>query len=471
MPRIIVIGAGITGLVAARELARVPDLDVVCLEADSRPGGQVQTVDIDGAAVDVGAEAIHLGAPHVAALVRELGLDTSAVGAAPGGSVMATRKGLRPLPAGVGPTGPTRIWPVLKSGILTLPGLLRAGLEPVMARRRISQDTSVGSFTTARFGREVTQTFVDPLLGNLHGGDVEQLSLRSTAPQLVPDARDGVSLLLKNLKRRRAGRQATAAGRPGGEPMPMFATWPGGLATFTDALAAELGDALRLASPAAALHRDGEGWQVELADGERLAAEHVLLTTPGPVSARLLRPHSAVAADALDAVQMVSVATVLLGYDPAAAASNRTLREHNGLLLPSNRVRTFKAATNLSRKWPTLGARHHLLRASVGRAGSTLVDELDDEQLAGRVADEIGELTGLGARPQLQQVFRWPDAMPQLTVGHAERVARMRSALEQLGGLTVAGCSVDGLGIGSTVRSGQQAARTIISTYNQSEES
>ncbi|GAA1399076.1 protoporphyrinogen oxidase [Luteococcus peritonei] len=467
MPRIIVVGAGITGLVAARELARVPDLDVTVLESSSRPGGQIRTEDLDGARVDVGAEAVHLGAPHVAALVRELGLDSSVVGAAPGGSVMATRKGLRPLPAGVGPTGPTRIWPVLRSGILTLPGLVRAGLEPLMARRAVTGDTSVGAFTTGRFGREVTQTFVDPLLGNLHGGDVDQLSLRSTAPQLVGDARDRVSLLLKNLRRKPTGRPGAA--QP--SALPMFATWPGGLATFTDALAAELGDRLQLEAPVAAVHRAGDGWEVELAGGERLAAAHLLLTTPAPVTAELLRPHCPEAAAALEAVPMVSVATVVLGYDPSSAAGNQVLREHNGLLLPSTRVRTFKAATNLSRKWPALGAAHHLLRASVGRAGSSLADELDDEQITTRVADELGELTGLAARPQLRQVFRWPDAMPQLVVGHQERVAGLRRALDELGGIDVAGCGVDGLGISSTVRSGQQAARSIISKINQSEES
>lgn len=475
MPRIVVVGAGITGLVAARELARVPDFDVLCLEASSQVGGQVHTIEVDGAAVDVGAEAIHLGAPQVAALVRDLGLDSEVVGAAPGGSVMATRKGLRPLPAGVGPTGPTRVWPVLKSGILTIPGLLRAGLEPVGARRRrFSEDTSVGEFTRSRFGREVTDVFVDPLLGNLHGGDVFQLSLQATAPQLQGDAHDGTSMLLKNLRPknlrpknlRRKPRSKAGSGAPKPSSMPMFATWPQGLSTFTEALAAQSGAQLRLNSPVRALHRDGASWQVELAGGEQIPADVVLLTTPGPVSAALLAGHCPQAAQALQAVPMVSVATVVLGYDPSAAAANPTLREHNGILLGSTRARTFKAATNLSRKWPHLAARRHLLRASVGRVDNDLAESLDDQAMTSRVAQEIGELTGLSAQPQLAQVHRWPAAMPQLVVGHKERIRRAREALDQVGGIELAGCAVDGLGIGSTVRSGEQAARRIISALN-----
>lgn len=474
--RVVVVGAGVSGLVAARELTKHPELEVICLEGSDRVGGQLHTLEIDGAAVDVGAEAIHLGAPHVAALVRELGLAEHVVGAARGASVMGTRKGLRPLPAGVGPTGPTKIWPVLKSGILTPRGLLRAGLEPLMARRRVPEDVTVGSFTQGRFGKEVTDTFVDPLLGNLHGGDVHRLSLQATAPQLVADASNGTSMLLKNLHLPAplAGlaarvRRTPAPGSPrpgasrGGSALPMFATWPGGLQELTAALAAEVD--VRTDARVTGLEREGQGWRVLVEGQEPLLADHVLLTAPGAASAELLREHCPQAAALYDHVPMASVATVVLGYEPAAATANPTLRDHNGILLPSNLVRTFKAATNLSRKWPGLGARHHLMRASVGRFGSSLAEELTDEQMTRRVADEISDLTGLAARPELAQVHRWPASMPQLQPGHKDRVEAARDALATVGGITIAGCSVDGLGIGSTVKSGQQAAREIITTF------
>lgn len=477
--RVVVVGAGMTGLVAARELAKDDRFEVICLEAADRVGGQICTLPIDGAQVDVGAEAVHLGAPQVAALVRELGLADDVVAAAPGGSVMATRKGLQPLPAGVGPTGPTKVLPVLKSGILTPLGILRAGLEPLMALRKLPDDLSVGDFTARRFGREVTDTFVDPLLGNLHGGDVHRLSLQATAPQLAPDAVSGTSLLLKNLTlpqpvARLVGRVLPALApkparpRPGGSPLPMFATWPDGLQTLPRTLAEQGGAQVRTGCPVTSLSRPDDGrWLLTLASGEQIDADEVLLTTPGAVSAGLLREHCPEAAALYAAVPTASVATVVLGYDPAQATANHILREHNGILLPSMRVRTFKAATNLSRKWPRLGATHHLLRASVGRTGTTMADDLTDEQLTSRVAEEIADLTGLAAQPQVRVVHRWPASMPQLQPGHKQRVAAARAALARIDGLHIAGCSVDGLGIGATVKSGQEAARVIISSHNQ----
>ncbi|MGO4956886.1 protoporphyrinogen oxidase [Luteococcus sp. Sow4_B9] len=463
--RVVVVGAGVTGLVAARELAKDESLEVICLEASDRVGGQLNTIEVDGAHVDVGAEAIHLGAPHVAALVRELGLDADVIGAAPGSSVLATRKGLRPLPAGVGPTGPTKILPVLKSGILSPLGLIRAGLEPLMARRRFPDDMGVGEFTARRFGREVTDTFVDPLLGNLHGGDIRHLSLQSTAAQLTATAAEGQSMLLKTLKPAKG-----AAPAPSGSVLPMFASWPEGLSTFTRALATQTKATIRTGCPATGLTHVGSQWQVHLADGETVTADHVLVTTPSAASAALLRGSCPEAVELYEGVPTASVATVLLGWERDDVANNPTLRDANGILLPSNRARTFKAATNLTRKWPTLTSRHHLLRASVGRDGNSLADDLSDDQLTSRVAAELGELIGLTAAPQVRAVHRWPHSMPQLRPGHKARVARARAALATLGGITIAGCSVDGLGIGSTVASGQRAARDILSAMKDTNE-
>ncbi|HSN43264.1 MAG TPA: protoporphyrinogen oxidase [Propionibacteriaceae bacterium] len=450
-PRVVVVGGGITGLVAARALADA-GVDVVVCEADARPGGQVRSLDVNGVVIDVGAEAVHLGAPGPAALVRELGLDVSVLSATQGASVMSTRKGLRPLPAGVGPTGPTRLRPVLASGILSFPGLMRAGLEPLMARRKFSHDTTVGAFTRRRFGNEVTDTFVDPLLGNLHAGDIDSLSLHSTAAQLVPAATGGRSLVMR--------RKPTHAPRSGVTPLPMFANWPGGLTTLVDAIASSSGAHLLTNARVSGLERVGDVWRVHLADGTALDADRVLLTTPAHVTAELLRPHAGDAADALAAIPLASVATVTLGFDRAATESNRVLRDHNGILLSSRQARTFKAATNLTRKW-RLGGDLVLVRASVGRIGSDLADTLDDQTMVARIAAELADLIDLRTPVGFSHVARFPRAMPQLVVGHGPRVGSARAAIAG-SGLALAGCALDGLGLVSTINSGTRAAAALV---------
>ncbi len=457
--RVVIVGGGVTGLVAARQILRDrPETTVTVLEGSERLGGQVLAIDVGGVAVDVGAEAIHLGAPAAADLVRALGLDATVIAARRGQSMLLTRRGLRPLPAGVGPTGPTQVAPVLRSGILSWHAVVRAGLEP-LTRRPQASDVAVGDFVRGRFGREVADTFVDPLLGNLHSGDVHRLSLRATAKQLVPVAESGTSLLLRALRK-----PTPPPRRPDAPaPLPMFASWPGGLGALVDALTSSLAGhaTVRTGVRAEAIVRAGDAWRVDTSDGPVEADAVVVAVGPRPAAA-LLGPHSPAVARAMEAVDTASVATVVLAYEREAAEKNAVLRDANGLLLNSHQSGVLKAMTNMSRKWPLDHPSWHIVRVSVGRAGSRVAVDLSDPQMLASASRELASLIGLSATPVFATVVRWPDAMPQLTVGHVERMAAARADLAGIPGLHLAGSAADGLGLTSTIASGVQVARTLV---------
>lgn len=443
--RVAVVGAGVSGLVAARSLLQ-QGAEVTLLEAAHRVGGQVESREVsDGVWLDLGAESVHLSAPGMAELIEELGLTGSVVRAAPGSSLLATRRGLRTLPAGVGPAGPSRLAPVLTSRTLTVPQLVRAGLEPLASRRTAAlapnADISVGDFVARRFGRAVSGTFVDPLLGNLHAGDVGRLSLRSCAPMLVPSATSGTSLL----------RRRTHAGAA-----PQFVTWPQGLRAVTDALAATPGLDTRTGSRVSAIEPTGVGYLVRTAGAGPNATEvdAVVLAVPAAAAAELLTLVAPAARAPLTTVEAADVATVLVAV-PASAA-----RQHlrgTGLLLGSGTGRLLKAATFVGAKWPHLsGAQDHWLRLSAGRAGDRRIADLDDAALVAHLMRDLCELTRLDVEPTRSVVRRWPATMPQLTVGHAQRIAAARAALPP--GVFLAGASYDGLGLAACVRSGRAAA-------------
>ncbi|WP_392507611.1 protoporphyrinogen oxidase [Naumannella halotolerans] len=442
--RVVVIGGGLTGLTTAWAL-RDADLQVTVLESSDRIGGQLHSLapaELNGALIDVGAESVHLGAPHLAKLVTELGLRDEVVTAEPGSSRLLTRRGLRPLPAGVGPTGPTRLGPVLRSGIVPVPGLLRAGLEPLFARP-VTEDISVGDFVRRRFGSAITEIFVDPLLGNLHAGDVDRLSLAAVAPTLAPMATTGRSMLLRR--------------RPPASGAPMFASWPQGLARLVDGLAAQAGAEVRTGTPATGLRREGSGWVVQTAE-EELVADQVVLAVPQSALKGLIGTHFPAAAELLAQTRTADVATIALAY-PSAAAEQL---EGNGVLLRTDSGRVLKAATWLSRKWARLaGPDQFLVRASAGRVGSSVLDELDDAALAARIHRDLQETTGLRVTPRASVVTRWPEAFPQLEVGHRARIAQVREQLRG-SGLLLAGAPVDGLGISATVRSALSAADEVL---------
>ena len=460
-PVVAVVGGGITGLTAARRLAQ-QGLQVVLLEGADRLGGQVRTLDLAGRHVDVGAEALHLASPSTRRLIDELGLGADVIGARAGTSWIWTPRGRRQLPAGVGPAGPTRLRPVLGSGVMTLTGLLRAALEPLMAglRRPLptddDTDMSVGGFVTSRFGGQVTDRFVDPLLGGLHAGDVNALSLRACAPSLVPAATSRRSLVLR--------RPPAPPARPAGSAAPiMFASWPGGLSMLTKALLRDVQVDVRLGARVTALRHDDDGYQLDVAGQPPVSADAVILAIPSAAAATLVQPFASRAGDLLKQQRSARIATVVLGFPRERVSSLPALRG-NGILVPSSTGTLLKAVTHLSTKWPHLDdSDTYLVRVSAGRDGSDEITRLDDDELVRRLLADLRRFTGIDAEPTLVHVQRWDSGLPQLHVGHLERLRSVREELAAtIPGVHLAGAAYEGVGLTSCLTSGQQAADAVI---------
>lgn len=456
--RVAVVGAGVSGLVAARTLAGL-GAEVIVLERSDRPGGQVRTIRFAGRCVDVGAEALHLAGPHVTGLLDELGLRDSLVSAKATWTWIWTGRGLRRLPAGVGPAGPTRLAPLVTSGVLGPLGLARAALEPLVPRRSVESDVSVGDFLGRRFGQQVVQRLVDPLLGSLHAGDVSRLSLRAATPYLAATARERRSLVLGG--RGRSKSIGTS-----------FVSFPGGLETLVESLAGHPEVDLRTHSEVRTLHVDPAGStnptvRLGLSDGETIDADAAVLAVPAHAAAAILgdggdpddRDAAAGGVTAgLSELRAASVATVLAAF-PASEVESLPAFGATGILVPSSEGRFLKAATFLSRKWEHLeDPEVFLVRMSAGRAGDEDVTALSDEVLTERLTSNLAAATGLGVEPSAVHVHRWPRAMAQLEVGHLDRIGAIRAGLAGKGTVALAGAPFEGVGLASCIRSGRAAA-------------
>jgi protoporphyrinogen/coproporphyrinogen III oxidase len=444
-----VIGGGVTGLVAAERLT-ARGTRVVLFEASGRLGGQVEAVRVAEHWVDVGAESLHTSAPPVRELLRRLGLVDRLVTAAPSSAWIWVRQGMHRLPDGVGPVGPTKLGPVLRSRVLSASGMVRAAIEPLARRHTEGDDVSVGDFITQRFGHQVTERFVDPLLGNLHSGDVNRLSLQAVAPQVASLAEHHRSILLAHRARRDA-------------PSPSFGTFPDGLPELVRRLAQVSGAEIHLSTPVGRLEPVEGRWRVVGPSGDVLAeVDGVVVAVPGQVASTILPTGLDAVATMLRGVRTASVATAIVSY-PVEAVSGLPAFDATGLLVPSGAGLTLKAATFLSRKWPHLeSAERVLVRLAAGRLGDGAVAELPDDELIRRMHSDFATITGLSLAPTEVHMRRWREALPQLEVGHLGRVAQARSVLrDRHPGLVLAGASQDGPGLASCVRSGEQAAAEI----------
>jgi protoporphyrinogen/coproporphyrinogen III oxidase len=242
----------------------------------------------------------------------------------------------------------------------------------------------------------------------------------------------------------------------------MFLTLREGMATLPARMAEGLPITLRLGTAVSQVTRVGPRLELATTDGRAVTVDGVVLAVPARVAAALVAAPSPEAAGGLGQLRAATVAVAVLAY-PAAAASTPALRG-TGLLVPSHARRLLKAATFVSSKWPHHGAGQHVfVRASAGRAGDDRVQRLSDRELVGRLVAELRDATGLPHDPIATRVHRWPSTMPQLEVGHLDRLAAIRAALDRdLPGTQLAGAPYEGPGLGACLRSGARAADRLL---------
>ena len=320
---------------------------------------------------------------------------------------------------------------------------------------------------------------MDPLIGGINAGGVDELSAAATFPALIAASQQTGSLM-------RALRRLPAPDREG----PVFWSLRHGTASVADRLAARLVDpgspwevSIRpgvsvdavtrvpgsaTAPPQWALNLSGNGaTQVVGGIEEALLVDGVVLAVPAPRAAVLLAPLAPVAAGLLSTVEYASVGVVTLAIptDAIGAALDGT-----GFLVPRTSVIDGRPAlmtgcTYLSRKWPHLAiAGDELIRVSVGRDGDERYLELDDAELTAAAFSELARVLEIRGGPADARVTRWPGAFPQYRVGHLIRVAQIEEAVSDLPGLAVAGAAYRGVGIPACIGSGRNAARAVLAS-------
>ncbi|MEW6152707.1 MAG: protoporphyrinogen oxidase [Actinomycetota bacterium] len=456
-----IVGGGITGLATAWYLRQyAPGLAVTVWDASDRLGGKLRTGSLDGVAVEAGPDTFLARVPWAVELCRALGLEDELVAPATGRAYIWTRGRLRPIPEGTVLGVPARLDPLARSGIVSPAGLARAALDLVLptsgpaAGGVAGADRSVADVVGGRLGREVVDRLVDPLIGGIHAGRADRLSLAAVAPQVAGPAAHGGSLM-RALRGSLPPPTPTPAARAGPEGYgtpggPLFLGLRGGIERLVERLVERLGGPeLRLGAPVRSLDDLGRG--------------PVVLTVPAFAAAPLIEPRSADAAGELAAITYASVVTVTLAYGEDALASGPL--DGSGFLVPRVDGRLITACTWLTSKWPHLAEGRPglvLLRASAGRAGDDRAMELDDAELVDRVHAELVEAMGLRSAPRSHFLTRWPRAFPQYDVGHQARVARIESALAaDAPGVTVAGAAYRGVGIAACIQQARQAALSL----------
>jgi protoporphyrinogen/coproporphyrinogen III oxidase len=464
MSRVVIVGGGITGLAAAYRLAQsAPDVAVTLIEREPRLGGKILTERVDGFVIEGGPDTFLSYKPRGLGLCAELGLTGRLHGTNPQlrRTYVARGAALHDLPDGLSGLIPTRFGPLARSPLLSPLGKLRLALDYLLPARAPGADESVAAFVQRRLGREAYDRLIEPLLSGIYAGEGAELSLAATFPQLRQAELSGGSLIRGML----AARRPAPPPKPDGQPWAAFVAPTTGLAELVEALEAHMpqveilrGQVVTRLTPA------GQGYRVQLANGDERSAGALILATPAFVTADLVADLDADLAAALRAIPYASTATVSVAYPLADIP--RPLDGY-GYLIPRAENRPILACTWTSTKFPQRApAGFGLLRAFVGRAHQAGALDLGDEALLALVRAEFERTLGITAPPALWRVFRWPRAMPQYTLGHLDRLAVIDQRLRHHPGLSLAGNAYHGVGIPDCIASGETAAAAAVKFLN-----
>jgi oxygen-dependent protoporphyrinogen oxidase len=386
---------------------------------------------------------------------------------------------------------------MVKSRLISPWGKLRMGLDYFIPPKSLNGDESLAQFVERRLGRELYDRMIEPLMSGIYAGDGEQLSLGATFPQLRQTELEHGSLVKGMLAAKKKIQHPSTSPLRGSaqdastKKWAAFVTPQTGLAEIVEALQAQLtGVDVRLgtrvkkvehspsstpannAGPAAALLPDEEKGDLPLPNRERarvrvylessetLEADAVILATPAYVTAQLVGDLDPGMAAALRGIPCASTVTLSVAYPLSDIP--KPLNAY-GYIIPRAEGRSILACTWTSTKFPHRALEGYgLIRAFIGRAGDDDVLNRTDAGLLHMVRDELRDVLGIIAEPLLYRIFRWPQAMPQYTLGHLDRVAVIDRRLAEHPGLYVAGNAYRGIGIPDCIASGEAAAASAL---------
>jgi oxygen-dependent protoporphyrinogen oxidase len=498
--RVVVIGGGVGGLVAARDCLH-PGFDVTLIEASDVLGGCVASHDVAGIRLDSGAESFATRGGNVAKLIDELGLSADVVS---------------PNPAGAWVRLPNATVPLPKAGLLGIPssplaadvvrvigwsGALRAYLDRLTPVLKIGQERSLGVLVRKRMGRKVLERLVSPIASGVYSAPADDLDIAVVAPGLNAALTRQGSLSGAVADLRSSAKAGSAVGGIDGGMFRLIEALAeavvagggtivtgvsvdsvlpaaGGLATDgvvelstddeyesiaeneTEFVLDETGD--EQARPAV--------WLVQLDDGRTVEADAVILATPGPIALDLMRDAAPELASLSDLdwpeASSVELATLILDAPQLAAHPRGT-----GVLVAEDAGGgvAAKALTHATAKWAWLaeraGSDRHILRLSYGRAGQPSATlDLDDDAFRELARRDAATLLNMPLDASAVVGFsrtRWTNALPFASVGERDRIGEVRERINDVPGIDVTGAWLTGTGLASVIPDAREAAHRV----------
>lgn len=435
-----IVGAGVSGLATAWEL-RQRGHSVLVLERLARTGGNAQSERIGGFLMEHGPSSICPLPADVLDLSRDLGLEKHRVGLGDAVRYRYLTKGAALRPIAKGPTG------LLTAPYLSLGGRLRMLTEPSIPRGAADPEESVAEFFRRRFGREFAERIIDPLVGGLYAARAEDLEMAAVFPRLAAMERRFGSVTVGSLQARIAG---------GRMPGSQLFSWRQGIGTLPSTLTRHLDQCLVTQIAVRSIVKQSGGFLIGAGRAGSFRARSVVLATQPHVAASLTEPLSESLTEALTAIPSPPISVVFLGFRRKQVAH---ALDGLGYLTPSNESRQVSGALFCSTMFSGRAPEGHVaFSVYIGGWRARHSACLPPDDLVALACWDLRDLLGARGAPVVARVRHWSRGLPQMTRGHAARIAAISKAHDEIPGLFLTGNYFEGPGVAACVARAKKTA-------------
>lgn len=463
MLRVLIVGAGVSGLACAlkvQELAKEKglSLELNILDAGNKPGGTLSTVVKNGFVMEEGPDCFITEKPAALEMCRKLGLEGQLIKTNPALRQSFILKGdrLHPIPEGFYMLAPSRLMPLLTTSLLSPLGKLRAALEPFIKVRRDPQDESVGDFVRRRLGKEVFEALAQPLIGGVFNAHPDELSVNACTPRFKE-----MELKYHSLLKALASRRFTAQSQVSGARYSLFVSFKNGMQTLGEAMAAGIhqAESVWLQTPVQSLRPTDRGtWEVGAPNHTREEDAVVLAIQPAKMRP-LLGPLDAEWDKLLSAIPAHDSATLNLGFRHQDVGHPL---DGFGFVVPAREKKMVVGCSFASLKFEGRAPEGNvLLRVFLGAEVVQELKNQGDAVILEKILEELKPILRLKDRPLVHHWARYEASMSCYRPGHLSQVTRLEQKASEYKGLYLAGNGLKGIGIPDTITAGQAAAQTI----------
>lgn len=459
MDRVVIVGAGISGLSLAYLLMRErPSLEIIILEAEERPGGKIWTDRKDGFLCESGVNGFLDNRPKTLELASLLLLD-------PLRSNDNARKRF------IYSDGRLRLIPespasFLKSDLLSIWGRIRVLFEAIIPRggdeifEKEIIDESLAEFAIRRLGREAYEKLIDPMASGIYAGDPEMLSLKSCFPRVYNLEKEYGSLIrgMINLqkKAKKEGKSAPGPG-PGGT----LTSFRSGMGALIEVLKNRLGGRLRTVSKVISITKEKDIYTVNLKNGRSVATNMVVIATPAYEASAIIRNLDAGLSLLLSEIPYPSLSVVCLGY-----RKDKIKHDLNGFgfLIPHREKRRILGSLWDSSIFPDRAPEGYaLIRSMVGGMRASELALMERDKLVTMVQDELRDIMGIRAEPDFVSVYVHEKAIPQYVIRHSERLRIIDEMVaKRYKGLYFTGNAYRGIGVNDCIENSYKLTNEIL---------